>query len=147
MFEPVTPAGALVYPNGIALAPDGRLYVAHLPGIAMVATDSGAVKPMETVPGAPLGGIDGLVLERGALLAVQNGIGRPRMVSIALDSTGERATGLTVLENDPAALELPTTACASGGAMYTIANSQLRAFRSVDGARRLEATRILRTPL
>lgn len=146
-FEPLTPASALVYPNGIALAADGRLYVAHLSGIAIVDSRSGAMTEVETVPGAPLGGIDGLLLEGGALLAVQNGIGRPRMVSIALDPTGERATGLTVLENDPAALELPTTACANGGALYTIANSQLRAFRTADGARNLEPPRILRTPL
>jgi sugar lactone lactonase YvrE len=149
VFEPITPPGGLVYPNGIALSPDGRLYVAHLPGIAIVDPGSGAVKPMPTVAGAPLGGIDGLVLEGGALLAVQNGIGRPRMVSIALDESGERATGLRVLENDPAALELPTTTCATGGAMYSIANSQLNAFSSDGeaGARALEAPRILRTPL
>jgi sugar lactone lactonase YvrE len=149
VFEPVTPPAALVYPNGIALAPDGRLYVAHVLGIAILDPRSGAVKPMETVPAAPLGGIDGLLLDRGSLLAVQNGIGRPRMVSIALDPTGERATGLTVLENDPAALELPTTACATGGALYTIANSQLRAFsgeRPADPGTLL-APRILRTPL
>jgi hypothetical protein len=54
-----------------------------------------------------------------------------------------------VLENDRAALELPTTACATGGAMYSIANSQLNAFSSdgESGAPALEAPRILRTPL
>lgn len=149
LLEPLTPAGALLYPNGIALAPDGGLYVAHLPGIAIVDPRSGATKHMATVPGAPLGGIDGLLFEGGALLAVQGGIGRPRMVSIALDPSGERATGLTVLENDPTALELPTTACVLDGAMYTIANSQLRAFDAdrKGTARPLEAPRILRTPL
>jgi hypothetical protein len=147
-FEPITPPDALFYPNGIARAPDGRLYVAHLGGVAIVDPRSGSVTPLLTVPGAPLGGIDGLVLEGNALLAVQNGIGRPRMVSIALDATGTRATELVVLENDPAVLEIPTTACVLDGALYTIANSQLRAFRHGDTpSRPLEAPRILRTPL
>ena len=147
-FEPVTPPDALVYPNGIARAPDGRLYVAHLRGIAIVDPRSGTVTPMPTVPAAPIGGIDGLILEAGALLAVQNSIGRPRMVSITLDATGTRATKLTILENDPAVLEIPTTACVLDGALYTIANSQLRAFRHGDTpSHPLEAPRILRTPL
>lgn len=147
-FEPITPADALFYPNGIALAPDGRLYVAHLNGIAIVDPRSRTVTPLATVPAVPLGGIDGLLLHGSALVAVQNSIGRPRMVSIALDATGTRATGLTVLENDPAALEIPTTACVLNGALYTIANSQLRAFRNGDTpSRPLEAPRILRTPL
>lgn len=147
-FEPVTPADALVYPNGIARAPDGRLYVAHLRGIAIVDPRSGSVTPMATVPGAPLGGIDGLVLDGGALLAVQNSIGRPRIVSIALDATGTRATKLTILENDRETLEIPTTACMLDGALYSIANSQLHVFRHGDTpSRPLEAPRILRTPL
>jgi hypothetical protein len=147
-FEPVTPPDALVYPNGIARAPDGRLYVAHLRGIAIVDPRSGSVTPMPTVPAAPLGGIDGLILEGGALLAVQNGIGRPRMVSITLDATGARATKLTILENNPAVLEIATTACVLDGALFTIANSQLRAFRHGDTpSHPLEAPRILRTPL
>jgi hypothetical protein len=147
VLEPVTPPGTLVYPNGIARAPDGRLYVAHLDGIAIVDAGSGSVTPLEPST-VPLGGIDGLLLEGGTLIAVQNGIGRPRMIAIALDATGTRATGLTVLENDPAVLEIPTTACLLDGALYTIANSQLRAFRDGDTpARPLEAPRILRTPL
>jgi sugar lactone lactonase YvrE len=145
---PVTPPDALVYPNGIARAPDGRLYVAHLRGIAIVDPHAGSVTAMSTVPGAPLGGIDGLVLERGTLLAVQNGIGRARMISIALDATGTRATKLAILENDPAVLEIATTACVLDGALYTIANSQLRAFRHGDTpSHPLEPPRILRTPL
>jgi DNA-binding beta-propeller fold protein YncE len=147
-FEPVTPPDALVYPNGIARTADGRLYVAHLRGIAIVDPRSRSVTPMSTDAAAPLGGIDGLVLEGGTLLAVQNSLGRPRMVSIALDATGTRATKLTILENDPAVLELPTTACVLDGALYTIANSQLRAFRGGDTpSRPLEPPRILRTPL
>jgi hypothetical protein len=147
-FEPVTPSDALVYPNGIARAHDGRLYVAHLGGIAIVDATAGSLTPMPTVPGVPLGGIDGLVLDGGRLLAVQNGLGRPRMVAITLDATGSRATKLAILENDPAALEIPTTACVLDGALYTIANSQLGAFRDGDTpSHPLEAPRILRTPL
>lgn len=54
-----------------------------------------------------------------------------------------------MLENDPASFELPTTACAIGGSVYTVANSQLDAYRSgaLAEGRRLEQPRILRTPL
>jgi sugar lactone lactonase YvrE len=148
VIEVVTPPGALMYPNGIARATDGRLYVAHLGGIAIIDPLTGSVAPLPAAADVPLGGIDGLALEGDRLLAVQNGIGRPRMITIALGENGTRATTLTVLENDHAALEIPTTACVLDGALYTIANSQLRAFRNRDTpAKPLEPPRILRTPI
>jgi hypothetical protein len=65
--------------------------------------------------------IDGMGLQGDRLFAVQNSIGRPRILEISLD--GARATGLTVLESSPEVLALPTTTCLWQGAFYTIANS------------------------
>jgi hypothetical protein len=152
VLEPIVPPRSFFYPNGIVPAPGGKLYVAHATGIALVDPATGAITRVEPPPGpppAPLGGIDGLALHRGALVAVQNSIGRPRLVKIALDDTGARATSLTVLENDPKSLELPTTTAVLGDHAYTIANSQLDAL-SPEGlrkGRKLEDPRILRTPL
>jgi len=146
-LELVIPAGTFAYPNGIALAGDARLYVADAFGIAVVALDTRAVTRMTAPPGVALGGIDGMVLQGDRIFAVQNSIGQSRIVAISID--GDRATGVTVLENAPDALELPTTTCLWQSALYTIANSQLGAF-GPDGLRpglTLADPRILRTPL
>jgi sugar lactone lactonase YvrE len=148
-LELVLPPDTFVYPNGLALAKDRRLYVADAIGIGIGIVDlsTRATKRMETAPRVAIGGIDGLLFDGDRLFAVQNGIGKPRLVAISVD--GDRATALTVLENDETALELPTTSCLWQGALYTIANSQLGAF-GPDGLRKghtLADPRILRTPL
>jgi hypothetical protein len=153
VLEPVVPPRTFFYPNGIALAPSGKLYVAHATGIALVDPTPGsppaAPVRLEAPPRVPLGGIDGLLLHEGALLGVQNAIGRPRLVRISLDERGLRATALTVLENDPRVFELPTTTAVHEGHAYTIGNSQLDAL-APGGLRKdrpLHDPRIIRTPL
>jgi sugar lactone lactonase YvrE len=148
-LAPVVPAGTLAYPNGIALAPDGALHVAHGTGLARIDPASGVLERVEAAGGVLLGGIDGLVRDGDRLLAVQNGLGEGRVVALALDERGLRVTGLTVLENDPAALAIATTTCVAGGALYTVANAQLDAL-GPDGLRadaELTPSRVLRTPL
>jgi sugar lactone lactonase YvrE len=127
VLEPLVPTRTLFYPNGIALAPSGKLYVAHAAGIALIDPATGEVVPLEGSPRLPLGGIDGLVLHAGSLVAVQNAIGRPRLVRISLDETGARAISLTVLENGERSLELPTTTCILEDHAYTIGATRLRA--------------------
>lgn len=149
VFEPLVAKGSLAYPNGIVLAWTGRLFVAHGTGIAIVDTATGAFTRMTTAPRAPLGGIDGLLLEGHTLLAVQNGLGVPRLVAIDVDDAGTRATALTVLENDASVLEIPTTSALFEGVLYTIANSQLDAIGpgGLNKDKKLEDPRIVRTPL
>lgn len=146
VFEPLVAAGSFAYPNGIALASE-TLLVAHGTGIAIVDRAKGTFTRMSTVPGAPLGGIDGLLVDGRSLVAVQNGLGVPRIVRITLDGT--RATGLTVLENDAALLELATTATVLDGALYTIANSQVDALSDggIKPGRTLRESSVVRTPL
>jgi sugar lactone lactonase YvrE len=143
----VVPGKTFAYPNGIALAPDGTLHVAHGTGLSRIDPPSAAVERVEG--DVLLGGIDGLVRQGSRLIAVQNGLGEGRLVALALDDTGLRVTGLTVLENDPAALAIATTTCVSGDALYTVANSQLDALGE-GGLRpdaKLTPSRVLRTPL
>jgi sugar lactone lactonase YvrE len=153
VLEPLGPPRGLFYPNGIVMAPSGKLYVAHATGIALVDAATGAAtgspSRLEGPPGVPLGGLDGMVLHDGALVAVQNAVGRPRLVRISLDERGERATAVTVLENDERTLELPTTTCIHDGHAYTLGNTQLDAL-GPDGLRKdrvLGNSRIVRTPL
>lgn len=148
VFEPVAAAGSFAYPNGIVLAWTGRLFVAHGTGIAVVDPETGAVSRMESGPQVPLGGIDGLLLEGHTLLAVQNGLGAPRLVAIDVDDAGTRATARKVLENDPSILELPTTSALFEGALYTIANAQLDALgpAGLVPDKQLHDPRIVKTP-
>lgn len=148
-LEKVLAPGSLAYPNGIVLAPSGKLLVAHGTGIAIVDPTTGTLERMTSAPRTPLGGIDGLLIRGQTLFAVQNGLGVPRLVAIALDDAGTKATSLTVLENDPAVLELPTTAALHDGALYTIANAQLDAIgpKGLDPAKQLKDPRIVRTRL
>lgn len=145
----VVPPRSFFYPNGLAHAPTGQLYVAHATGIALVDPATGSLTRLEAPPTVPLGGIDGLVLHGRALVAVQNGLGRSRLVRIELDDTGRRAVSLTVLENDPRALELPTTTAIYRDHAYTIGNSQLDALTpsGLRPGRPLRDPRIVRTPL
>jgi sugar lactone lactonase YvrE len=145
-LELVVPTGTFGYPNGLALAGDDRLYVADALGIALVSFDSRTVQRLTAPPNVALGGIDGLVLEGNRLLGVQGSLGKPRIVAITVD--GDRATGLTVLENS-GALDQPTTTCVWQGALYTIANSQIDAIGpdGVRPGRTLADPWIMRTPL
>jgi hypothetical protein len=149
VFEPVMPPESFAYPNGNVLAWTGALLVAHGTGVAVIDPASGLVERMESAPNIPLGGIDGMLLDGHTLYAVQNGLGAPRIVAIELDESGSRATKLTVLENDPSVLEIPTTSALYGGALYTIANAQLDALGpgGLKKDRRLHDPRIVRTPV
>src|SRR5262249_16246975 len=81
----------LSYPNGIALADDDRqLFVADDLGVVrvdLVTSSSADVKPGTR---STLAGIDGLYWHNGGLVAVQNGIGSPRVAAFRLSSDGLR---------------------------------------------------------
>ncbi len=82
------PAGTLAGPNGIAFSDDGKyLYVAASGrGIAVVDMSTQRVTTVTPPDGAFVGGIDGLYFHKGALIAVQNGVGLPRIVRYQLAS-------------------------------------------------------------
>jgi hypothetical protein len=132
-FDPVIHAFALLpvhrqlsAPNGIALADDDRqLFVADDLGVVRVDLDSGGSADLSPGPRNTLAGIDGLYWHKSSLIAVQNGIGSPRIVAFRLSKDGSRVTQTTVLEYRTAFTTLPTTGAIHGRDFYFITNSQV----------------------
>jgi hypothetical protein len=116
----------LFYPNGIALANDDRsLYVADAVGIVKIDLSDGTSGDVDPGPRSTLAGADGLYWHNGSLIAVQNGIGSPRIAAFKLSRDGNRVTQTTVLENHTPFTVLPTTGALRGNDFYFIANSQI----------------------
>ena len=144
----IVPAGSMIYPNGLVLdAAERALYVADALGIWRVELEGGARRRLRAAKGASLGGIDGLYRDGDDLVGLQNGVGYPRLIRVAVDPAGERATSVRVLASRHPAFNLPTTAALSGADAFVIANSQLRA-RDAEGrflpADKLDETILLR---
>jgi sugar lactone lactonase YvrE len=140
--------GPLGSAQGLAFAPDGRLYVAdYLQGPARVDLRSGAVRLLDVPADAAVTGIDGLLWAGGALFGIQNGIEPHRVVRLELE--GDRVTSLSVLERAHRHYDEPTLGVVVRDALYYVANSQYAAVRedgSLDASRLREPT-ILRLPL
>ena len=89
----------LLQPNGIALSGDGTLaYIADQLGVIQLQLKSGA--SIEVDPGThnTLAGADGLYWHRQKLVAIQNGIGTPRIAVFDLSENGRQVTKATILE-------------------------------------------------
>jgi len=130
----------LYYPNGIALADDDRtLYVADAFGV--IKYDLSNSSSVDVSPGAhaTLAGVDGLYWHRGSLVAIQNGIGTPRVTSFKLSPDGRRVTRVTVLEYRTTLTALPTTGAIRGSDFYFISNSQID---NLNGDKILDPTRL-----
>jgi hypothetical protein len=116
----------LFYPNGIALANDDKtLYIADAVGIIKMDLLEGTSHDVDPGPHNTLAGADGLYWRNGSLIAVQNGIGSPRIALFRLSRDGNRVTQTTVLENRTPFTVLPTTGAIHGNEFYFIANSQI----------------------
>lgn len=116
----------LFYPNGITLAEDGRiLYVADTLGVVRVDLSSGESRDVHPGPRNTLAGIDGLYWHNGSLVAVQNGIGSPRIAAFRLSADGLHVARTAVLEYRTNFTVLPTTGAVRGDDFYFIANSQI----------------------
>jgi hypothetical protein len=116
----------LFYPNGIALADDDRtLYVADAVGIVKMDLQDGTSRDVDLGPRNTVAGADGLYWHKGSLIAVQNGIGAPRIVAFKLSKDGNRVTQTSVLENHTQFTVLPATGAIHGNDFYFISNSQI----------------------
>src|SRR6266436_6610870 len=116
----------LFYPNGIALADDDRsLYVADAVGIVKFDLADNSSRDVDPGPRNTTAGADGLYWHNGSLIAVQNGMGSPRVAAFKLSKDGNRVTQTTVLENRTQFTALPTTGAIRGNDFYFIANSQI----------------------
>ena len=125
-FAPLAVYRTLFYPNGIALADDDQtLYVADAVGIVKIDLRSGESRDVDPGPRNTLAGADGLYWHKGSLVAIQNGIGSPRVAAFKLSRDGNRVLQSQVLENRTQFTTLPTTGAIHGGDFYFIANSQI----------------------
>ncbi|WP_143828013.1 SMP-30/gluconolactonase/LRE family protein [Anaeromyxobacter sp. Fw109-5] len=122
----VVAEGTFVYANGIAFA-EGRLLVADALGLWEVNPQGGGGAPRRLAgpPGFPLGGIDGLSAQGRTLVAVQNGLGTPRIVRLELAAGAGRVERAWVLEAANPLWHLPTTGALARGAFLYIGNSHV----------------------
>jgi sugar lactone lactonase YvrE len=103
-------------PNGVALSADARtLYVADFFGIHAVDVATRTRRLLETP--TPLNAVDGLTEHRGTLLAIQNNLGRPRVVRVS-PAEGR----VEVLESKNPLLNVPSTGVVAGEELYFMAN-------------------------
>jgi hypothetical protein len=140
LFAPLTLSRELSAPNGIALDEDNhQVFIAD--DFGMVRFDSAASTSSEVSPGPhnTLAGIDGLYYRKGTLIAVQNGIGQPRIVAFRLNRDNSSVTQTTVLENRTSFTKLPTTGALRDNDFYFITNSGVD---NLDGTRILDVTRL-----
>jgi len=125
-FAPLAVYRTLLDPHGIALADDDQtVFVADAVGIVKIDLPSGESRDVDPGPHNTLAGADGLYWQKGSLIAVQNGIGSPRVVAFKLSKDGNRVTQTNVLENHTQFTVLPTTGAIHGNDFYFIANSQI----------------------
>ncbi len=138
-LEDLLPPGSFEGPNGLALTPDGQsLYVADFRGLARVELATRSVRRLRApAPARTLGGIDGLYFHDGALIGVQNILGRGRVWRLPLAVDGTLAAA-QILETGRADYGNPTTGTFADGSFYYLANPRLR---------RGEVHRLLRLPL
>lgn len=139
-LQPVKLARKLIMPNGIALSDDDRyLYVADQLGVLRMDLRDGSSAEVSPGPRSTAAGADGLYWHKGWLIAVQNGIGSPRIAAFQLGPDGLHVMKTVILENRSAFTDLPTTGALRGDDFYFIVNSQLD---NLNGDRILDATQL-----
>src|SRR5205085_6510357 len=113
--------------NGIAITPDGKLYVTLSTGIARVNTVTGEPTRLPQPDTIATGGIDGLYWHDGDLFGIQNTTNPGRVVRIALTDDGNKIAGLTVFQSHHhPEFDEPTTRALAYGAFNVIGNSYVR---------------------
>ena len=136
-FTPLPVVRAMLSPNGIALT-DGEsaLYVADQLGVLQIDLKTGTSTEVDPGPRNTLAGIDGLYWHKGSLVAVQNGIGTPRVVEFQLAADRLHVVKTTVFAN---LLTTPTTGALRGDDFYFIVNSQ---GNNLNGSHIMDVTRL-----
>lgn len=136
-FTPLTTSRQLLAPNGIAITDDDEtLYLADQLGVLRIDLKSGATLELDPTAHNTLAGIDGLYWHKGSLIAVQNGIGTPRVAVFRLSPDGVRVVKTTVVQNF---LKSPTTGAIRGDDFYFILNSQID---NLNGQHILDTTKL-----
>jgi sugar lactone lactonase YvrE len=125
-FTPLSFPRPMYYPNGIALSADGnQLYVADLFGMFLFDLRDGVAREVKTPQSNTLATADGLYWYKGSLVAVQNGLGLPRVAEVQLSADGWHATRVDILEYRSPLVTSPTTGAILGSDFYFISNTQI----------------------
>lgn len=132
--------------NGIAVSRSGdALFVAGWHSIYRVELTSRRARALQKPPQVASGCFDGLYVDGGDLVGVQNCVhSSGRVVRLQLDAAQRRITRATVLESYNPLFDGVTTAAAAGDTLYFVANVQLR---KLGTAARFEPLRILALPI
>jgi hypothetical protein len=130
-FQPKTQAFAevqasreLLEPNGITLPGDNQsLYFADQLGVLRVDLKTRESVEVDAGVHSTLAGVDGLYWHKGSLIAIQNGIGTPRVAAFQLSNDGAHVSKTTILEYRSNLCVLPTTGALREDDFYYIVNS------------------------
>jgi sugar lactone lactonase YvrE len=136
------------FPNGIDVSEDGaRLYVAVEGGMRRIDLATREVAPVAFPDGLSPGGIDGLYVHRGGLVAVQPWEAGRFVERYVLDPAGSRVVASCPVLGRHDALRQPTTGAVVGDDLFLVANSQLQAFRAIREEGRTPAEAELQPPV
>ena len=125
-FERVTEAGKMTYPNGIALTSDGAVaLVAQGVSLRRIDIATGEVTVVAQPPDLALLSLDGTYWHDDALIAIQNGAGRGRILRLELAADRKSITDFEILEGSHPLFDIPTTGTIVRDRLVYIANSQL----------------------
>ena len=138
--------------QGLAPTPDGRvLYVAdYSHGLLRVVLARNAVTRLADAPHTTSLGCDGIIWDRGDIVAVQNGVSPARIMRFVLDPFGVHIVRAEVLDQNVGLAGEPTIGTIVGDRFVYVANSQWDEYDD-DGRRlprsTLSAPRLLSVPL
>ena len=118
--------GGMRSPGGVALSADGkRLYVADWTnGLATIEIATGAFSWIRPPAGATVLGIDGLIRDGDALIAIQNGVNPPRITRFKLSADGLSLTGAELLERAVPEWDEPTLGVIVDRELWYVSASQ-----------------------
>ena len=123
--------------QGMAPTDDDRfVYVAdYSRGLLRVRLSDGDVRRLGVAAGTDTRGCDGIVLHRGALVAVQNGATPARIVRFVLNAAGDSIVTAQTIDQNPMLAPEPTIGTMWGDRFVYVANSQ---WEEYDDAGRLK---------
>ena len=138
--------------QGIAATDDDRfVYVAdYSRGLLRVRLADGDVVRLGATAGIDTRGCDGIVLHRGAIVAVQNGATPARIVRFVLNAAGDSIVAAQTIDRNAVLAPEPTIGTMMGDRFVYVANSQWEEFDDAGHLKpgaRLTRPRLVAVPL